>query len=95
MDHAPFHKSKEVRDYVRANRTKLRVFFLPKRSPAYNPDEQVWNEIKNNSIGKQPIKNKVDLKDRLTKAMDSLKNNTKRILSFFQLPRTQYASGVA
>ena len=95
VDHASFHKSKEVRDYVRTNRTKLRIFFLPKRSPAYNPDEQVWNEVKNNSIGKQPIKNKVDLKNRLTKAMDSLKNNTKRILSFFQLPRTQYASGVA
>jgi len=22
-----------------------------------NPDEQVWNEIKNNRIGKQPVKN--------------------------------------
>jgi transposase len=46
VDHATFHKSKEVRNYVRTNREKLRVFFLPKRSPAYNPDEQVWNEVK-------------------------------------------------
>jgi transposase len=95
VDHATFHKSKEVRNYVRANREKLRVFFLPKRSPAYNPDEQVWNEVKNNSIGKQPIRNKEDLKSRLIEAMDSLKDNTKRIISFFQLPRTKYAAGVA
>lgn len=95
VDHATFHKSKEVRSYVRANREKLRVFFLPKRSPAYNPDEQVWNEVKNNSIGKQPVKNKIDLKNRLTSSMDSLKDNVKRIISFFQLPRTKYACGIA
>jgi len=62
VDHASFHKSKEVRRYVREHRGKLKVFFLPKRAPEYNPDEQVWNEIKNNSLGKQPIKNKEDLK---------------------------------
>ena len=95
VDHATFHKSKEVRQYVRANREKLRVFFLPKRAPAYNPDEQVWNEVKNNYIRKQPIRNSRDLKIRLTEALDSLRDNTKRIISFFQLPRTKYAAGVA
>jgi len=94
VDHATFHKSKEVKKYVRAHRAKLKVFFLPKRSPAYNPDEQVWKEEKNDSIGKQPIKNKVDLKNRLIETMDSLKENTKRIISFFQLPRTKYAGSI-
>jgi len=32
------------------------VFFWPKRAPEYNPDEQVWNEVKNNRIGKQPVR---------------------------------------
>jgi transposase len=94
VDHASFHHSKRVRDYVSEHRSQLRVFFLPKRSPEFNPDEQVWNEIKNNRIGKQPVKNKVDLKDRLTFALDSLKQNTKRVISFFHLPDTKYASGV-
>jgi transposase len=95
VDHATFHQSKLVRDYVRAHRTQLRVFFLPKRAPEFNPDEQVWNEIKNNQLGKQPIKNKADLKDRLTFALDSLKQNTKRIISFFHMPDTRYAGSVA
>ena len=64
-DHATFHHSKQVRDYVRAHRSQLRVFFLPKRAPEFNPDEQVWNEVKNNRIGKQSVKNKEDLKTRL------------------------------
>ena len=94
-DHATFHHSKQVRDYVRAHRRQLRVFFLPKRAPEYNPDEQVWNEVKNNRVGKQPVKNKEDLKTRLTSALDSLKQNTRRIISFFHMPNTQYAAGVA
>ena len=84
MDHASFHTSKEVRKYVRKHREKLRVFFLPKKAPEYNPDKQVWNEIKNNSIEKQFIQTKGDLKNRLTEALDSLRDNTKRIISFFQ-----------
>ena len=95
VDHASIHKSKEVRKFVREHREKLRVFFLPKKAPEYNPDEQVWNEIKNNSLGKQPIKNKDDLKARLTKALDSLRDNTKRIISFFSLPSTTYAGNIA
>jgi transposase len=92
MDHASFHGSKLVRDFVRAQRSKLRVFFLPKRAPEFNPDEQVWNEIKNNKIGKQPVKNKIDLKERLNSALDSLRKNTKRVISFFHLTDTEYAS---
>jgi len=95
-DHATFHHSKQVCDYVRAHRSQLRVFFLPKRAPEYNPDEQVWNEVKNNRIGKQPMKNKADLKARLTSsALDSLKQNTRSVISFFHLPDTQYAADVA
>lgn len=92
-DHASFHKSKLVRDFVRANRTKIRLFFLPKRAPEFNPDEQVWNEIKNNRIGKQPVKSKLDLGFRLKDALESLKNNTQRVISFFNMPDTKYAGG--
>ncbi|MGH8603196.1 MAG: transposase, partial [Gammaproteobacteria bacterium] len=72
VDQAPFHGSQKVRKWVRAHRTRLRIFFLPTCSPELNPDEQVGNEIKNNQIGKQPIKNKRDLKQRLYSALRSL-----------------------
>ena len=91
VDHASFHGSKPVRDFVRAHREKLRIFFLPKRAPELNPDEQVWNEVKVNRIGKQPVKGKKDLKKRLFSALASLQKNAKRVISFFQLPDTKYA----
>src|ERR671914_2476204 len=92
VDQAPFHGSQKVRAWVRAHRSRLRIFFLPKCSPELNPDEQVWNEIKNNKLGKQPIKNKQDLKQRLYSALRSLQRQSERIRSFFQLPDTLYTS---
>lgn len=92
MDHASFHQSKPVRDFVRRHRRQLRIFFLPKRAPELNPDEQVWNEIKNNQIGKQPLKNKRDLRTRLYSKLRSLQRKAKRIQAFFRLPDARYAA---
>ena len=91
VDHATFHHSKVVHDFVSMHRSKPRVFFLPKWAPEMNPDEQVWNEIQTNRIGKQTVKDKMDLKKRLYSALGSLQKSTKRILSFFRLPDTKYA----
>jgi transposase len=91
-DNASYHRSKEVRDFVRAHRQKIRMFFLPTHSPKLNPDEQVWNEIKHRQLGKQPIKSKSDLNRRIHSALDFLQQQVKKVQSFFQLPDTRYAA---
>jgi transposase len=91
-DNAPFHRSAKVRQFVRAHRTQIRMFFFPPHAPELNPDEQVWNEIKHRQLGKQPIKNKLDLKKRLCSALKSLQQKAEMIRSFFQLPNTRYAA---
>ncbi len=91
-DNATFHRSKEVRDFVRSHRRQIRVFFFPTYAPKLNPDEQIWNEIKHRKLQKQPIKNKSDLKIRIDGALNILKEKTEKIRSFFQLPDTKYAA---
>lgn len=91
-DNAPFHRSKEVRDFIRSRRHQIRMFFFPTYSPKLNPDEQVWNEIKHRKLQKQPIKNKSDLKKRIDGALKFLKEKTDKVRSFFHLPDTQYAA---
>jgi transposase len=95
VDRAAFHHSKEVRSYVQSNRARIRIYFLPKYAPEYNPMEQGWEEIKDNHIRKQPVYSFDDLKKRLNAALKSLKNDAKRIQSFFLLPHTKYASGLS
>jgi len=89
-DHASFHRSHKVRDFVRAHRQRLRLFFFPRHAPHLNPDEQVWNEIKHRQLGRQPIIDKQDLLIRLRSCLEALKDNTTRILSFFHLADTRY-----
>jgi transposase len=91
-DNATFHRSQEVRDFVRSHRHQIRLFFFPTYSPKLNPDEQVWNEVKHRKLQKQPIKNKSDLKRRIDGALNFLKEKTEKVRSFFQLPDTKYAA---
>lgn len=89
-DHASFHRSHKGPDFVRAHRQRLRLFFFPRHAPHLNPDEPVWNEIKYRQLARQPIVNKQDLLIRLRSSLDTLKDNTARILSFFHLADTRY-----
>ena len=92
LDRASFHASKNVRDFVRSRRDKIRIFFLPRYSPELNPDEQVWNEVKSKEVGRKFIKTKLELKKKIESVIQSLQINTGKIKSFFLLPNTKYAS---
>ena len=92
VDRASFHRSKRVRWFVWRHRRQIRIFYLPAYSPELNPDEHVWEEIKDKQLGRQPIKNKSDLKNRLHSALQSLQHRVERVISFFHLPETRYAA---
>ncbi|MGI6457982.1 MAG: IS630 family transposase [bacterium] len=46
MDQAKPHTSKKTQDYIEKQK-RLHVFYLPSYSPDWNPDEKVWNHLKN------------------------------------------------
>jgi len=91
-DRASFHHSKKVRVFVRAHRKDIRIYFLPSHSPELNPDEQVWNIVKSKEIGKKFIKTKAQLKTKLNSSLRSLQHETEKVISFFRLKDTKYAS---
>ena len=47
VDGLPAHKAKSVHRFVHQVKDRLRLFFLPPYSPEINPDELVWNDVKN------------------------------------------------
>ena len=49
MDNASPHTSKRLREFVERQK-RLHVFYFPPRSPDWNPDEQVWNHLKNQEL---------------------------------------------
>jgi transposase len=90
VDNHSVHRSKEVRKFVKSTGGKLRLFFQPPYAPELNPDEQVWNYLKNHKIGRQSTKNGWDLYKRVDSVMRSLQKFPEKIKSFFRLPMTKY-----
>ena len=49
MDRAKPHTSRMMKKFIKENR-RLHVFYLPPYSPDMNPDEQIWNYLKNEEL---------------------------------------------
>ena len=55
VDGHPTHRAVKVKKFVASTDGQLRLFFLPPYSPELNPDESVWNYVKNHHVGKATI----------------------------------------
>jgi transposase len=69
MDQAPPHTSHATRQFIESQR-RLHVFYLPKYSPDWNPDEKVWNHLKHQELKGHQARTKAELtkltQDKLT-----------------------------
>lgn len=91
VDGHPAHRSAAVRKFTASTEGKLRLFYLPTYSPELNPDEQVWNHLKNHTIGKQCITSLEQMTKAVHSHLRSMQRKPALIRSFFFLPTTQYA----
>ena len=90
-DNASYHGSGPVRRYMEESEGQVVVDHLPAYCPHLNPDEQVWNHAKAR-LGKRFVATKQEFKAALLSIMRSIQRSTELLLSFFQLPDTQYAA---
>lgn len=92
VDGHPTHRSKEVTAFVDSTRGKLVLFYLPSYSPELNPDELVWNDLKNNVIGRTAIFDRVDLKRKVIGGLRRIQKNPDKVRSYFREKNTRYAA---
>jgi transposase len=92
VDGHPAHKAKLVTRFAASVAPRLQLFRLPSYSPELNPDEWVWNDLKNNGIGRKMITGPDDLKREVLAHMHHLQKSPTLIRSFFQAPTTKYAA---
>jgi transposase len=94
VDGHPAHKAKKVQKFVESVSSRLELYFLPPYSPELNPDELVWNDLKNNGVGRQVITGPDQLKSSVISFLRFLQKTPARIASYFLAPTTKYASGL-
>jgi transposase len=92
VDGHPSHRSKSTRHYVDSLSGKLKLFFLPPYSPELNPDEFVWNDVKNNGVARTLVHGPSDLHRVVLGRLRYLQKRPKIVRSFFQAPDTCYAA---
>ena len=92
VDGHPSHRAKAVKEYVDSLEGRLRLFFLPPYSPEPNPDELVWNDVRNNAVGRAKLEGAKDLHRAILGRPRFLQKRPDRVRSFFHAPQTCYAA---
>lgn len=92
VDGHPVHKAKRVRTFVESVKDRFRLFFLPPYSPELNPDERVWNDLKNNSVGRQAITSPEQLRGAVLGHLRLIQKSPDRVRAYFDNATTRYAA---
>lgn len=92
VDGHPTHKAKSVKRFVAEQEGWLELYFLPPYSPELNPDELVWNDLKNNGLGRMAFSTREELRQLTLSHLLRIQKLPALIASFFHAPSTRYAT---
>jgi transposase len=93
VDGSSVHKAKKVTKFLEEQAEDgncIELFILPPYSPELNPDEWVWNNIKNSRIGRQAVRSREDLKSKAISALRRLQKLPDLVRGFFLDPNLAY-----
>ncbi len=90
LDSHPAHTARIIAAYVQSRGGRLELHFLPGYAPEINPDEFVWNHLKNEGVAKKPLRQGESLRERVRADLDRLKSRPALVRSFFGAPSVVY-----
>ena len=86
------HRAKMVERFVATQQGRLALFILPPYSPELNPDEYVWNDLKNHGIGRKVITSLTQMRQAVISHLRQLQKLPDIVRGFFRAPTTRYAT---
>jgi len=92
VDGHPTHKAVMVRRFIETVQDRLRLYFLPPYSPELNPDELVWNDLKNHILGRMKITGPDQMRRTVLSRLRWMQRQSGHVASFFHAPETKYAA---
>jgi transposase len=82
MDRAKVHVSNKIKDLEKSNK-RLHIEYLPPYWPKYNPDEYVWNYLKNEEMKVYSAKDKNMLMKMVVKALENISSHINTVKGIF------------
>jgi transposase len=92
VDGHPAHKATIVKNYVAQTQGRLELYFLPPYAPDLNPDEFVWNYMKNTGVSKKPLKKNESLRERVEEDLANISLDAVLVASFFLAESVVYTA---
>jgi transposase len=92
VDGHPAHKATIVKNYVAQTQGRLELYFLPPYAPDLNPDEFVWNYMKNTGVSKKPLKKNESLRQRVEEDLANISLDAVLVASFFLAESVVYTA---
>lgn len=90
LDRHPSHRAKVVSQFVQEQQGRLELHFLPGYAPDLNPDEFVWNYLRQEGTSKRPLLRGESLRQRVEADLASIKSLPRLVRSFFRAPSVAY-----
>ncbi len=72
-----------MREFVATMKGKISIFILPPYAPGLNPDELVWNYIRQTGTARSPLMKSESLLDRTFIDLELIAQDNNLIKSFF------------
>lgn len=90
VDGHPAHRAATVSAYVQKTAGRLELHFLPGYAPDLNPDEFVWNDLRQRGVSKKPLLKNESLKARVVEDLAAIKADRDRVRSYFRAESVSY-----
>jgi len=91
LDNLKVHHSYVVEDWLKMNKDKIEVFFLPSYSPELNPDEYLNCDLKAGVHSGKPARDKLELKKKAISHLRKLQKLPNRVKKYFEHRKIAYA----
>jgi transposase len=92
-DGHPVHKSKKVKEFVASLKGRLSIFILLPYAPDLNPDELVWNYIRQTGTARSPLKKGESLWERTFIDLELIAQDKALVKSSFRNETVSFAAG--
>lgn len=90
VDGHPAHRAAIVAAFTQRSAGRLELHFLPGYAPDLNPDEFVWNDLRQRGVSKKPLFKNESLKNRVVKDLTAIKKDRDRVRSYFRAKSVDY-----